>query len=196
MPERLPPIIKEYKYIVIYGITENQGINTGIYLNEGETYSVLTRGGLLVDGFGFLRLNEELSFEARIGQDPYFTPLSGTYYGLNGTTKIADSEGNLYLGLSDPTLKATRAVDGRRAGPMAYVSVYIIVWKTNDMAQIVGFLQEMKEKEANRPYSFINAIDDAIDQVKGLRQDFGYRTLDFGFAPEIVCVKNYRRVTP
>ena len=65
------------------------------------------------------------------------------------------------------------------------------------MEQIVGFLQEMKEANKNKydaNNEYIRAIDDAIDQVKRLRQDFGFRTLDFGFAPGIDCVKNYRRV--
>ena len=42
----------------------------------------------------------------------------------------------------------------------------------------------------------IKGIDDAIDRTKELWNDFGFRISDFGFAPEIVCVKNYRRVMP
>ncbi len=82
------------------------------------------------------------------------------------------------------------------------VRVLIIAWKTDDRAQIVGSLQRLKEKEANSfeagttRRDFINGFDDAIDRAKELRHDFGFRTLDSGFAPEIVCVKNYRRVTP
>ena len=200
MPERQPPIIKEYKYIEILGITDNQGVNTGIYLNEGETYSVLATGGLMSYHAGALDLNVDFSLEARIGKNPYFNPLSGTHYGLNGTTRIANSEGNLYLGLNNSGLGHYRfgtILDGKRGH--GHVAVFIIVWKTNNMDQIVGFLQEMKEANKNKydaNNKYIRAIDDAIDQVKRLRQDVGFRTLDFGFAPGIVCVKNYRRVKP
>ena len=197
MPERQPPIIKGYNYLEISGLTDNQGVNTGIYLNEGETYSLLATGGLMSDGAGALDLNKDFSLEARIGKNPYFSPLSGTHYDLNGTTRIANSEGILYLGLNNSGLGHYRL--GRILGGPAHVAVFIIVWKTNNMEQIVGFLQEMKEANKNKydaNNKYIRAIDDAIDQVKRLRQDFGFRTLDFGFAPGIVCAKNYRRVKP
>ena len=171
-------------------------VNSGIYLNEGEPYSIVAAGLLMIEGHQFFFLNEGFLLEARIGQEPYFTPLNGTYYNLNGTTRIAHANGNLYLALD------LRRRPGSLTFSEGYVDVLVIVWKTDDRAQIVGSLQKLKEKEANsfeagrRFRDFINGFDDAIDRAKELGHNFGFRTLDFGFAPEIVCVKNYRRVTP
>ncbi len=190
----LPPTVKEFVIVKLLG-TETEMVNSGIYLNEGEPYSIVAGGVLYSRGGLVLFLNEDFLLEARIGQKPYFTPLSGTYYNLNGTTRIAHANGNLYLALDFH----------RRAGsvpPLGEVKVLIIVWKTDDRAQIVGSLQRLKEKEANSfeagriRRDFINGFDDAIDRAKELREDFGFRIPDSGFAPEIVCVKNYRRVTP
>ena len=190
----LPAIVKEAMVVKLSG-TELEMVNSGKYIKAGEPYSVVASGVLYSRGGLVLFLNEDFLLEARIGQEPYFTPLSGTYYNLNGTTRIAHANGNLYLALDFH----------RRAGsvpPLGEVKVLIIVWKTDDRAQIVGSLQRLKKKEANSfeaariRRDFINGFDDAIDRAKELREDFGFRTLDFGFAPEIVCVKNYRRVTP
>jgi hypothetical protein len=189
-----PPTIKKFVFVEIQG-TETEMVNSGIYLNEGEPYSIVAGGTLMIEGPQYFFLSEGFLLEARIGQEPYFTPLSGTYYSLNGTTRIAHANGNLYL-----------AVDfHRRSGSMpniGEVRVLIIAWKTDDRAQIVGSLQRLKEKEANSfeagtiHRDFITGFDDAIDRVKELREDFGFRIPDSGFAPNIVCVKNYRRVTP
>ena len=190
----LPPTIKEAMFIKLLG-TEPEMVNSGIYIDEGEPYSIVAGGVLYSRGGLVLFLNEDFLLEARIGQEPYFTPLSGTYYNLNGTTRIAHANGNLYLALDFH----------RRAGsvpPLGEVKVLVIVWKTDDRAQIVGSLERLKEKEANSfeagriRRDFINGFDDAIDRTKEIGYDFGFRISDFGFAPEIVCVKNYRRVTP
>ena len=189
----LPPTIKEAMVIKLLG-TEPEMVNSGIYIDEGEPYSIVTAGRLVGQIGGPMWLNEGFLLEARIGQKPYFTPLSGTYYNLNGTTRIAHANGNLYLALDFH----------RRAGSFptsGEVFVLIIAWKTDDTAQIVGSLQKLKDTDANRYDTYLKSrwllgFDDAIDRAKELRHDFGFRTLDSGFAPEIVCVKNYRRVTP
>ena len=63
--EDLPPIIKEYKYVTI----QKTVVNTGIYLNKGEPYSIFVEGGggVFLDGRGYKYLNEGFSLEARIG---------------------------------------------------------------------------------------------------------------------------------
>ena len=187
----LPPTVKEAMIVKLYG-SEGEMANSGIYLNEGEPYSIVASGGAYSEFHGPMYLSKDFLLEARIGQKPYFTPLSGTYYSLNGTTRIAHANGNLYLALDFH----------RRAGSFptsGEVFVLIIAWKTDDTAQIVGSLQRLKEKEAKSfeaAPELIKGFDDAIDRTKGLGHDFGFRISDFGFAPEIVCVKNYRRVTP
>jgi hypothetical protein len=189
----LPPTVKEAMVVKLLG-TESEMIDSGIYLNEGEPYSIVAAGFVARGPSGARYLNDGFLLEARIGQEPYFTPLSGTYYSLNGTTRIAHANGNLYLALDFH----------RRAGPMpthGWVKVMIIAWKTDDRAQIVGSLQRLKDTDANTLYfgtyfDWLKGFDDAIDRAKELRHDFGFRTLDSGFAPEIIYVKNYRRVTP
>ena len=168
-PESLPPAVKEAMVVKLYG-TETEMVNSGISLNKGEPYSIVAGGFLMIEGHQFFFLNEGFLLEARIGQEPYFTPLSGTYYSLNGTTRIAHANGNLYL-----------AVDfHRRSGSMpttGEVKVLIIVWKTDDWDQIVGSLQRLKKKEANSfeaariRRDFIKGFGDAIDRAKALGQD-------------------------
>ena len=190
-----PPTIKEFVIIKLQG-TETEMVNSGIYLNKGEPYSIVA-GGVLWGGIhSGGSLNEGFLLEARIGQEPYFTPLSGTYYSLNGTTRIAHAKGNLYLILDFHRRPGQAPREGE-------FWVLIIAWKTNDRAQIIESLQRLKDIDVNRfdttpgwPISF----DDAIDRAKKLREDFGFRIpvppCGIGFAPGIVCVKNYRRVTP
>ena len=188
----LPPTVKEAMVVKLLG-TESEMIDSGIYLNEGEPYSIVAAGFVARTSSGAMYLNDGFLLEARIGQEPYFTPLNGTYYSLNGTTRIAHANGNLYLALDFH----------RRAGPMpthGWVIVMIIAWKTDDRAQIVGSFQRLKDTDVNTYFGtyfdWLKGFDDAIDRTKELGQDSGFRISDFGFAPEIVCVKNYRRVTP
>jgi len=166
-----PPTIKEFVFVKLLG-TETEMVNSGISLNEGEPYSIVAGGFLYSMLHGPMYLNEGFLLEVRIGQEPYFIPLSGTYYSLNGTTRIAHANGNLYLALDFH----------RRAGSVTFteggaVRVLIIAWKTDDRAQIVGSLQRLREKEANSfeagrtRRDFINGFDDAIDRAKELGQD-------------------------
>ncbi len=166
-----PPTIKEFVFVKLQG-TETKMVNSGIYLNDGEPYSIVAGGFLYSHLLGPMFLDEGFLLEARIGQEPYFTPLRGTYYSLNGTTRIAHANGNLYLALDFH----------RRAGSVTFteggaVRVLIIAWKTDDRAQIVGSLQRLKEKEANSfeagrtRRDFINGFDDAIDRAKDIGQD-------------------------
>jgi len=163
-----PPTIKDFVLIKLQG-TETEMVNSGIYLNEGEPYSIVAGGYLLYTSNTFLLLNSGFLLEARIGQEPYFTPLGGTYYNLNGTTRIAHANGNLSLALD------LRRRPGSLTFSEGYVDVLVIVWKTDDRAQIVGSLQRLKEKEANSfeagtiHRDFINGFDDAIDRAKELR---------------------------
>ena len=194
-PESLPPTVKEAMVVELSG-TELEMVNSGIYLNEGELYSIVAAG--FVNWYSQrIELNDPyvldlgIFLEIRIGQAPYFNPLRGTYYSLNGTTRIAHANGSLYLALNNLRFGNFRDAVGD-------FDVLIIAWKTNDRDQIVGSLEKLKEdaKKFTTHINFINGFDDAIDRTKELREDFGFRIPDSGFAPEIVFVKNYRRVMP
>ena len=190
----LPPTVKEAMVVKLHK-SEGEMVNSGIYLNEGEPYSIVAAAGLFRGTWALSFFDEVLLLEARIGQEPCFTLLSGTHYTLNGTTRIAHANGNLYLALEIHSLP----LDGIAKVGISSVDVFIIVWKTDDMAQIIGSLQRLKEKEANSfeaAPELIKGFDDAIDRTKEIGHDFGFRIPDSEFAPEIVCVKNYRRVMP
>jgi hypothetical protein len=163
----LPPTVKEAMVVKLLG-TETEMVNSGIYLNEGEPYSIVAAG--LVGGGvpGPMYLNDGFLLEARIGQEPYFTPLSGTYYSLNGMTRIAHANGNLYLALDFHRHAGSVPIHG-------WVIVMILAWKTDDRAQIVGSLQRLKDMDVNTfrgtYFDWLNGFDDAIDQAKELGQD-------------------------
>ncbi len=136
------PTVKEFVFVKLLG-TETEMVNSGISLNEGEPYSILAGGEMYNPLHGPMFLNEGFLLEARIGQKPYFTPLGGTYYSLNGTTRIAHANGNLYLVLDLY----------RRPGSLPTYGeawVLIIAWKTDDSAKIVGSLKRLKDTDANR----------------------------------------------
>lgn len=202
-PENLPPTVKKAKVVNLSG-NEFGMVDSGIYLNRGEAYSIVVAGWIQRIRDDKLGLGEQYVFdispflEIRIGQEPHFKPLRGTYYNLNGTTRLAPANGNLYL-----ALELSKNIVGHPFRAWGGdVDVLIIVWKTDDRAQIVESLQKLKEdtKKSDAHIDFIKGFDDAIDRAKGLREYFGFRTLDppcgIGFTAEIVCVKNYRRVTP
>ena len=161
----LHPTVKE-AMVVKLRATENEMVNSGISINEGDPYSIVAAGYANVPMEGRanrLIFSEDFSLEFRIGQKPSFTPLSGTFYSLNGTTRIAHANGNLYLALD--------CYRNLWPGKVGDVDVLIIVWKTDDMAQIVGFLQTLRE-DANKfsaHTDFINGFDDAIDRAEQLR---------------------------
>jgi hypothetical protein len=195
----MPPTVKEATVVKLRG-NETEMVNSGIYLNEGELYSIVAAG--FINWYSQrIELNDPyvldlgIFLEIRIGQGPYFNPLRGTYYSLNGTTRIAHANGNLYLALNNRRF-------GKLRDAVGDFDVLIITWKTNDRAQIVGSLQKLKEdaKKFITHTNFIEGFDDATDRAKELREDFGFRTLvppcGIEFTPEIVCVKNYRRVMP
>ena len=45
MPKSLPPIVKDYKHITLQGNIPGM-INTGLYIDKGETYSILATGSI------------------------------------------------------------------------------------------------------------------------------------------------------
>jgi hypothetical protein len=166
-PESLPPIVKEAMVVKLSG-TELEMVNSGIYLNEGALYSIVAAG--FINWYSQrIELNDPyvldlaIFLEIRIGQGPYFNPLRGTYYSLNGTTRIAHANGNLYLALNNRRF-------GKFRDAMGDFDVLIIAWKTDDRAQIVGFLQKLREgaKKFITHTNFIEGFDDAIDRTKEL----------------------------
>ena len=164
MPKSLPLIIREYKHIPLYaGIAGMQ--NTGIYLNEGDFYSILATGSMdLWPGapspyeYHDVRPEHRWPFMMRIGKHPYSTPLSGD----NASTRNAYDSGYLYLGYREGEVDPY----GEPLNPEYYenstgfFSVDIIVWEREDWVQIADFFKKMKQKDPSN-----KAIIDAFDQA-------------------------------
>ena len=103
MPEALPPIVKEYKHITLHSGTVGMQ-DTGVYLREGETYSILATGSIdLWPGapgdyaYHDIRPEQGWPLKLRLGKDFAFSPL----HGVNGQTRTAHTSGYLYFGYVD-----------------------------------------------------------------------------------------------
>jgi hypothetical protein len=174
MPEGLPPIVKEYKHITLNGNIPGM-MNTGIYINQGETYSILAIGSIDLWPAGLgraapadykyhdVRPEHGWPLMARVGGkegvlNRYFCPLSL----VNGYTQNAWSSGNLYLGIKDGPVD----VYGEPLNPHYYnhntgsFKVDIIVWQKEDYVQIADFFEQMKAKDQNN-----EAVIDALAQA-------------------------------
>jgi flagellar motor protein MotB len=172
-PESFSPIIKEYKHITLNGNIPGM-MNTGIYINKGETYSILATGSvdLWPAGLGTaapadykyhdVRPEHGWPLMARVGgkegdMTKYFCPL----WLVNGYTQTAWSSGNLYLGIKDGPVDSY----GEPLNPQYYTrntgsfKVDIIVWQKEDYVQIADFFEEMKARDPNN-----KAVTDALEQ--------------------------------
>jgi hypothetical protein len=164
IPKSLPPIIKEYKHITLYGNRPGMR-NTGIYLSEGETYSILATGSIDVWSQGAppryqyhdVRPEDGWPLMARVGKNLTFRPLWGSKSILTHSTY----SGNLYLGIQDGDVDTY----GRPLNPKYYddntgsFSVDIIVWEREDWVQIADFFEKMKENDPNNK-AIIDALAD------------------------------------
>lgn len=170
MPKSPPPIVKEYKHITLYGNRPGM-VNTGIYLNEKDPYSILATGSvdLWVAGapanfkYHDVRPEHGWPFMARIGKgvgdNLCFPPL----WNGNGFTLAAWGSGNLHLGIRDGEVDAY----GEPLKPVYYkdnvgfFGVDIIVWEKEDYVQIADFFEKMKKNDPNN-----KAIIDALEQAE------------------------------
>ena len=162
MPKSLPPIIKEYKHITLYGNRPGMR-NTGVYLHEGDLYSILATGSIDVWPRGApplykyhdVRPEHGWPLMVRVGKNLTFNPL----WGIKSVQTYSTYSGNLYLGIRDGDVD----VYGRPLNPEYYddntgsFSVDIIVWEREDWVQIIDFFEKMKEKNPTN-----KAIIDAL----------------------------------
>jgi hypothetical protein len=157
MPKPLPPIVKQYKHKTIYGSIPGMQ-RTGVYLNEGNLYSILATGTIDISpgvGGGLKIAPSSGRFIARIGKNYYFLPT----YGSNAFTTRTQDSGRLYLGIKDG--RVTRY--GEPLWPGSYgdnsgsFRVDIIVWETDDYVQVADFFEKMKEKDPEN-----KAVADAL----------------------------------
>jgi hypothetical protein len=163
MPKPLPSIVKQYKHKTIYGSIPGRQ-STGVYLNEGDVYTILATGR--VDRGE----NVQVRFVGAAG--PYFVSMVGknlyfiaTGSGMSARTITSSYSGNLYLGILDGGID----LYGRSIQPHRYedntgsFSVDIIVWEREDYIQITDFFEKMKQKDPENK-AVADALYDAIRQ--------------------------------
>ena len=160
--EPLPQIIKKYGHKTLLGRRSGMQ-DTGIYLNEGDIYSILATGSI---DMGSPKNNEKPErgyyghgrLIARIGKARYFRPL----YGKKAGKLIATDSGKLYLGIQVGKM----TYSGEPLNPEYYkyikraFRVDIIVWEREDWVQIAHFFEKMKEKDPSN-----KAIIEAFKQA-------------------------------
>ncbi|MBW2605909.1 MAG: hypothetical protein JRE28_16630, partial [Deltaproteobacteria bacterium] len=163
MPDSLPSIVKEYKNITLHaGVAGMQ--DSGIYLNKGDTYSILATGSMDLCSRGNcsgrdVRPEHGNRLIMRVGKNP---PYHTMFYGKNSYTSIAVDSGYLYLGYKqgkvdwygEPLNHAMYRDD------LGAFSVDIVVWAKEDWVQTVHFFDEMKEKDPENK-AILDALYDA-----------------------------------
>jgi len=187
MPKSLPPIVKEYKHITFRGNHPDM-VQTGIYLDKGDMYSILATGSIDLGprqgGSRNLVRPEEGRLFLKIGNHRIFHPL----YNSNGSTVKAIYSGELYLGLRDGFVDDY----GKPRNPEWYYnntgafSADIILWAKEDWAQIAHFFDEMKEKDPEN-----KAILDAFYEAKKRKENL---LASHKFAKDPI-VKEYRHLS-
>jgi hypothetical protein len=166
MPKPLPPIVKQYKRISLSGRIAGM-FNTGIYLNQGDRYSILATGGITYYGRYTTTPEDGWSLMARIGKENrFFYPLS---YGHNASTINSYDSGNLYVGFrSGRVNRYGEALDpDHYAWNSGSFRVYVIVWERENYVQIADLFERMKERSPDN-----KAIIDALSQAKRDKEIF------------------------
>jgi hypothetical protein len=159
MPKPLPPIVKEYKHLSVY--PDTHPIDTGIYLNKEDLFSILATGEVsFYWGKRQHKVDAISGLLSQIGDSEVFPPLSRS----TGLVIKSKYEGKLYLN-----------VYGTYRG--GHFDVDIIVWEKEDYAAIIGFLENMKQKNPDdkvvgaalfqaRILKERNAISKEINQIQ------------------------------
>jgi hypothetical protein len=166
MPETLPPIVKEYKHMTLYGNHPGM-VNTGLYLNKGDFFSALATGSidLWPSGHIYRDVTPDYGWPlmARIGKGVGDNSYLRLFRGRNGTAEAARRSGNLYLGIKDGGVDTY----GEPLKPhyyrdnLGFFAVDIIVWEKEDYFQIADFLEKMGKDDPDN-----EAIQDVLGQVE------------------------------
>jgi hypothetical protein len=140
-------------------------VNTGIYLNEGDVFSILATGEIdeWPSGPRNHNMRPELGYKLmyRIGKNFYYT------FWRNPLTILAGHSGNLFLGYKDGQVdpKGNPISPSWHSDNIGTFSVDIIVWKEADYTQIGDFFEEMKQKDPEN-----KLIIDALRHVNILKE--------------------------
>jgi len=161
----LPPIIKEYKNITLFGMFSGMK-NTGVFIEKDETFTIMATGSIDyckrgVCGYRDVKPEHGWPIMAKFGKNGYrFSPI---FRGRNSNTFSRYDSGYLFLGIKDGTVDSK----GNAINPRYYEDnlgsfiIDIIVWKKKDYVQIYAFLERMKDKNPDN-----DAINDALAYIK------------------------------
>ena len=151
--EPLPPVVREYKTVKIYGHIPGMQ-NTGVYLNEGDVYSLFAAGEINVwpgnpEKWRGLRKPGQRTM-GRIGKDNVFALIS-THF--SGDLIQAYSSGKLYIGISDGAYDKFGNALNRYyfKDNVGAFTVDIIVWQRKDWAQIADFYESLFKQNPENP---------------------------------------------
>ena len=149
MPDSLPPIVKEYRHLSIY--PGPLPMDTGVYLNKGDLFSILATGEVYFY-WGKKRRQHKIDaitgLLSKIGENELFAPLSRS----TGLVMKSEYKGALYLSVFDTYSGGHFDVD-------------IIVWEKEDYEAIIDFLENMKHKDPDN-----KVINATLFQARLLKQ--------------------------
>ena len=161
----LPPFIREYKHVRVYGGVAGMK-DTGIQIQSEDAYTLMATGKIdfwprAPSDYKWHNVRPELGWPLmlRIVDNFKLHPLGR---GKNGVTLVSRESGKLYLGYksgkvdhSGKPLKPGQYRDDRGA-----FDVDIIVWRGQNWARIVDLLSEIKAQEP-----FNKARADALENA-------------------------------
>jgi hypothetical protein len=146
-------------------------VNTGLYLNKGDFFSVLATGSVDMWPGGHIHRHVTPDYGwplmARIGKRVWDNSYLRLLRGRNGTAEAARRSGKLYLGIKDGGVDTY----GEPLHPhnyrdnLGFFAVDIIVWEKEDYFQIADFLKKMEKDDPDN-----EAIKDALGQVEIKRE--------------------------
>jgi hypothetical protein len=165
LPEPLPPIVKEYKHVTVFGGSPGMK-ETGIYLEIGDTYSILATGRIdfwprgAPAGFKYHDVRPELGWPllVKVGEHYSFSP----FFHRNGISRVSDQSGRLYLGYKNGEMTpfGEPLHSYYYTGNKGAFSVDIMVWKEANWIKITDFLSQIVIKDSgNKPLA--DAYQDA-----------------------------------
>jgi hypothetical protein len=159
IPTQLPSIVKQYKHVVI-----NAGMkgmkDTGIYLAEGDLFSIFANGTIDFcprGGCLYRNARPSGSLIVRVGDHAYY------HHSGFGNTQISNFIGKLYIGYQegDMTAKGYPRNPEYYTDDRGFFNVSIIIWKKQDYDQILTFLKKVKDKDYKN-----NTLDYAIELIE------------------------------
>jgi hypothetical protein len=161
--EPLPEIVKRHRSVILKG-ARSEMINTGVYLESGDLYTILATGTIDMQprtAAHRYKPEEGWLVMEKIGEDGYAR--QPIYTGYNSGTRQCFTSGYLYLGYRSGPVDSK----GSPLRPEWYkddigaITIDVIVWKEEDYVQIFKFFEEMNRRNPQN-----EAIADALQYAE------------------------------